>query len=136
MPFALSDDSESRDKLIGNWLDDPKFYLPGFMLKVSSVMGDRVSVAIARAIFPTETVNDVKLRKILAALHAAFEFPQSVESLSDRVPAVTECLLLALKDKCESIDQHTEIDQALSVLRAINERGETGTGKLGETGTA
>src|SRR5262249_49186577 len=65
----------------------------GYDLKLFSRMGDRVATAILKVLYPGWAVADEGLKKILVALCAAFEHPGNIEEASDRIPAVTNCLL-------------------------------------------
>jgi hypothetical protein len=109
------------------WLEIPTFSVPSWCLKLFPTMGDRVAVAVLKAIYPANNVEDVKLRKILAAISASFEYLDMIGNHSDRVPAITLCLLELLFARAGSSGQREKIR---SVASEVKTRTEFGDGKL------
>ena len=99
------------------WLGIPSYHVSHNVLRMCSVLGDSVSVAILRAIYPHQLVDDVRLKKILAALDAAFDNVEMIRDPSDRIPAVTTCLLRLLLRHAESRGQQNDIKEAVKILR-------------------
>jgi len=102
---------------IRGYLNRPMFLLNGIDLRVFSMMGDRAAVSILKTLFPDWQVDQTKLRKILAALCAAIEYPADIEIESDRVPAVTVCLLEALAARAQCVEDKELIQSAMETIR-------------------
>lgn len=98
---------------IENYLNRPHFFITGLDLRMFSLMGDRLAVSIAKALHPIRQVDETTLRLILAALRSSMK---DAEIESDRVPAVSVCLLEALAARAASADQKEEILATVTLI--------------------
>ena len=104
------------------YLGIPCFHLTGFHLKRFSMMGDRVATSIIKALYPDVRVDEVMLKKILAAVCASLEYPSATENESDRTPAVTMLLLEALMTRAESAEQKNVIQSSMDEVKKYTEQ--------------
>jgi len=124
-------DMEDRSDLyridyIKRYLDRPHFSINTLDLRLFSMMGDRVAVAVLKALYPEVRMDELLTRKVVAALNAAFEFPGAIDTDDDRCPAVTFCLLDAMLARAEAPDQRTQIQGTIAAIKGYVRRIETG----------
>jgi hypothetical protein len=109
--------AERNLDLIRKYLDVPVFKVTGAHLKLFPHLGDSLAISILKVLYPSQTVDDLKLKKILTALSLAFEHRDVIISASDRVPAVSLCLLEALLARPYSLEQKDSIRSVIARLR-------------------
>ena len=102
---------------IRNYLDLPVRSVTGFHLRVFSLMGDRVAVAILKIIYPGQDLDAERLQRSLVAIRASLEYPEMVHEASDRIPAVSLLLLAWLMGRAESTEQRKSIEVAITALK-------------------
>jgi hypothetical protein len=101
---------------IKQYLEAPTFAVTGVHLRVFSMLGDRVAVALLKALHPARELQDLKLKKSLLAICESFRHLDSIEKYSDRTPAVTLCLLEVLMAGAQ-LSEHTEsIRSAMEIV--------------------
>ncbi|SRR5229473_835906 len=105
---------------IKQFLDVPGYRVHGVDLRVFSVMGDRIAAALLKALYPITQVDEGKLKKILAAVSAAFGDLNSIDNYPDRIPAVTLCLLETLIARAKSSQQKDWIRSVMDEVKTVH----------------
>lgn len=106
---------------VKEYLARPHFLLTGLDLRVFSKMGDSVAIAVLRVLFPDQAMDDLKLKKILAAVCAAMEHPSDIAEVPDRTPAITLCLLKSLAAEAKSQSHRDSVKAAMERIRTYRQ---------------
>ena len=102
---------------VRSYLARPMFLMTGGDLRVFSMLGDRTAVGLIKALYPDWQLDVLLLQKIVNAMGAALEYPAHIERVSDRVPAVTDCLLQVLMEKARTPEEKEMVQSAAEMVR-------------------
>lgn len=112
-------DHEQERKVVQTQLDLPSLWITSYNQRAWINMGDRMAVAIIKALYGKE-LSDLNLQKVLHLSRQAFVNVRLVDPESDRVPAVTLCLLEWLIPKRP--DREAEIRATIQQIQEACER--------------
>jgi hypothetical protein len=102
--------------VVRSYLEFPFNRIEGFQMRIFARMGDRLAVAIAKVLYPLDRADETLVRKVVAALHIAFESTENIENQLDRKPAIALLLLDALSAHAESVAQKASLRTAREEL--------------------
>ena len=98
------------------YLRFPGLHLNSNQIRLFWVMGDRTASAILKVLYPFDVIDSETQQKILNAVRISFESPDSIELDSDRLPAVSVCILEWLIGKAETEEHRESIKIVLGLL--------------------
>lgn len=90
--------------MVASYLSTPMYLVTSNQQMLYAAMGDRVGTAILKALYGRETIDDLTVTKIRQLASNAFANLRMVKYESERLPAVTLCMLewlIAKRPDCE-----------------------------------
>lgn len=100
------------------FLRPPAYWMRGHDLKFFSAAGDSVALAILRALYPDWNLGSGRIRKIVVAVRASLEFPESVLNEYARIPAASVCLLAELMRRAELEEDRRLIERVTGEIKS------------------
>src|SRR5258706_13762080 len=122
MSSKLKDEVTDQDSFFDfnrRYFEVPTLVLTGIHLRVFSMMGDRIAIAVLKNTYPPRELDDLRLKKILVAISESFRYPETIQHPSDRIPAVTMCLVEALMSRAASPQQRQMIQSVMDEVRTL-----------------
>jgi len=114
----MDEKSAKQADYVRHYVGLPYFSLNGLDLRVFSMMGDRVASVIHTLIPPEGTLDEMFLKRALAAVCASIEHQQTIENEPDRTPTATLQLLKKLSARVVTEEQRTRVDAAILRVEA------------------
>jgi hypothetical protein len=103
---------------IREFLRSPAYWIRGHDLKLFSGAGDSVALAILRVLYPDWNLGSGRIRKMVVAVRASLESPESISNEHDRIPAVSICLLTELMRRAELEEDRRLIERVAGEIKS------------------
>jgi hypothetical protein len=118
----VSDEKLAQDaylfEYIREFLKSPAYWIRGHDMKFFSRAGDSVALAILRVLYPDWNLGSGRIRKIVVAIRASLESPESVSDEHARIPVVSICLLKELMGRAELEEDRKLIERVAGEIKS------------------